>query len=234
MKHIIVTFVITLILVSCKKVDQTKDAVQESSEIETIPMDSTSKEITKALKAIDTDEALIATALMAAPEVSRSGCKVIGYNVAGEFVTFKEGSNEFICLVDNLKRDGFNAACYHKDLEPFMARGRALRDEGKTEKEIFDIREVEVKSGKLTIPSGATLHIYYGPKSNYDPVTSKVEDAQYRYVVYLPFATSESTGLPESPYGPDHPWIMNPGTQQHTILRQIQSRQRCAAFPRNP
>ncbi len=217
MKQIITAFVFTGILISCNSADKTKNTTQESSEIETVT-NSISIEITKLLKNINTDEALIATALIAAPEASRSGCKVIGYNMAGKFVTFREGDNEFICLVDNAKQDGFSAACYQKALEPFMARGRALRTEGKTEKEIFDIREAEVKSGKITIPSGATLHIYYGPKNQYDPETSKVEDAQYRYVVYLPFATSASTGLPESPYGPDHPWIMNPGTHRAHIM----------------
>ncbi|MEL7163713.1 MAG: hypothetical protein AAFN92_23340, partial [Bacteroidota bacterium] len=98
---------------------------------------------------ISTDEALVTTALMAAPEASRADCKVIGYNMAGEFVTLKEGTNEFICLADDPKKEGFSAACYHKDLEPFMARGRALKAEGKTAKEVFDIREEEVKAGKL-------------------------------------------------------------------------------------
>lgn len=218
MKRIITVLVFTLILVSCKKVDQTKTTTQEPSVIETEVIDSTSNVVNKQLKNIDSDEALIATALMAAPEASRSGCKVIGYNMAGEFVTLKEGNNEFICLADNPKQDGFNAACYHKSLEPFMARGRALRDEGKTGQEVFDIREAEVKSGKLAIQSGSTLHIYYGPGTLYDPETSKVEGAQYRYVVYLPFATSESSGLPESPNGPDHPWIMDPGTHRAHIM----------------
>ena len=78
---------------------------------------------------------------MAAPKESRSGCKVIGYNMAGEFVTLRDGDNEFIVLADNPTQDGFNAACYHKDLEPFMARGRALKAEGKTREEIFAIRK---------------------------------------------------------------------------------------------
>ena len=121
-------------------------------------------------------------------------------------------------MADDPKRDGFSAACYQKDLEPFMARGRALRAEGKTEKEIFDIREEEVKTGRIVIRPGSTLSIYYGPEALYDPETSKVKSAQYRYVVYLPFATSESTGLPESPDAPDHPWIMNPGTHRAHIM----------------
>ena len=174
--------------------------------------------IHKQLKAIDTNEALIATALMAAPEKSRSECKVIGYNMAGEFVTMREGNNEFIVLADNPNQDGFNAACYHKSLEPFMARGRALKAEGKTREEIFTIRKAEMKSGELKITPGSTLHIYYGAKTVYDAETSKVGGAQLRYVVYMPWATPESTGLSESPIALNHPWIMNPGTHRAHIM----------------
>lgn len=217
MKRIITAIVFTGILISCNSSDKTKNAKQESSTTETVTY-STSNDVKKQLNAIDTDKALIATALMAAPKESRAGCKVIGYNMAGEFVTLKEGDNEFIVLADNPNRDGFNAACYHKDLEPFMARGRVLRAEGKTAKEIFAIREAEMKSGQIKITPGSTLHIYYGAKTVYDPETSKVEGAQLRYVVYIPWATSESTGLPEAPKAPNHPWIMNPGTHRAHIM----------------
>lgn len=169
--------------------------------------------------AIDSDEALIATALLAAPEDKRAESTVIGYNMAGEFLTLKEGTNEFICLADNPKQDGFNAAAYHKDLEPFMARGRALKAEGKTPQEIFDIREEEIKSGKLQMGSaGTTLHIYYGPKAMFDPSKAEVEEAVYRYVVYMPFATGETTGLPERPKVSNHPWLMDAGTHKAHIM----------------
>jgi hypothetical protein len=213
MKHIITAIAFTGFLMSCNSSDKTKNVSQEPS---TTEMTSTDEQTQ--FKPIDTDEALVATALMAAPEESRSGCKVIGYNMAGEFVTFKEGNNQFIVLVDNPNQVGFNAACYHKDLEPFMARGRALKAEGKNAQEIFDIREAEMKSGELEITTGSTLHIYYGAKTMYDPETSKVEGAQLRYVVYMPWATSESTGLPEVPIAPNHPWIMNPGTHRAHIM----------------
>lgn len=217
MKRIIITLMFTGVLISCNPSDKTKNTDEESVTTET-NIEITPSESTKLLSPIDTDEALVATALMAAPEESRSGCKVIGYNMAGEFVTFKEGTNEFIVLVDNPKQDGFNAACYHKDLEPFMARGRALKAEGKKGQEIFDIREEEVKAGKLKIPTGATLHIYYGPETMYNPETLKVKDAKLRYVVYMPYATAESTGLPEAPFAANHPWIMNPGTHRAHIM----------------
>lgn len=219
MKRIITAFVLTGILVSCNSTDKTNNTNLESSESETEFIDILSKEVKERFKIIDSDEALIATALMAAPKKSRMGCKVIGYNMAGEFVTLKEGNNEFICLADNPNLDGFSAACYHKDLEPFMARGRELRSEGKTGKEIFDIREEEVKSGKLVMgKAGSTLHIYFGSETLYDPETYVVAGAQYRYVVYMPWATSESTGLPAVPMEPNHPWIMNPGTHKAHIM----------------
>ena len=211
MKRIITAVVFAGMLISCNSTNNTKNTKQETSDTDVTTLK-------KPLKEIDTDEALIATALMAAPEESRAEAKVIGYNMAGEFVTFREGSNEFIVLVDNPKQDGFNAACYHKNLEPFMARGRALRAEGKNMQEVFAIREAEMKSGKLNIPSGSTLHIYFGKNTTYDPETSKVDGAKLRYVVYMPWATSASTGLPKSPIAPNHPWIMNPGTHRAHIM----------------
>ena len=207
MKHLIIVVVCIGILTSCNTTDKTKTTETPTKTITSINY-----------KTIDTDEALIATALLAAPEESRANCKVIGYNMKGEFVTFREGNNEFIVLVDDPKKNGFNAACYHKGLEPFMARGRALKAAGKNSKEIFDIREEEMKSGKLSIPTGATLHIYYGVKTKYNPKTSEVEDARLRYVVYMPWATSTSTGLPKRPVAKNHPWIMNPGTHRAHIM----------------
>jgi hypothetical protein len=217
MKHSITAFIFTGILMSCNSSDKTNTPTENFKEIET-KTKSISTDSGKALQSIATDADLIATALLAAPEASRSESKVIGYNMKGEFVTLKEGTNEFIILADNPNKSGFSAACYHKDLEPFMARGRVLKAEGKTPQDIFEIREEEMKSGTLKITTGATLHIYSGAKTEFNPETFKVDGAKLRYVVYMPFATSASTGLPEAPAGSNHPWIMNPGTHRAHIM----------------
>lgn len=214
MRSLFYLLLCTGLLISC---ESSQDAATETTAEAAVAEEVAVENIE--LNNIDTDEALVATALMAAPEASRAECTVIGFNMAGEFVTFKEGTNEFICLADDPKKDGFNSACYHKSLDPFMARGRALKAEGKNGMEIFDIREEEVKAGKLDMGKmGAALHIYYGPEAKYDPETGIVPEAQYRYVVYMPFATAASTGLPETPVAPNHPWIMNPGTHRAHIM----------------
>lgn len=161
----------------------------------------------------------IAAAVAAAPESQQSGAMVYGFDGNGDLIILRKGSNELICLADNPQKKGFNAACYHKDLEPFMARSRELRKEGKNNGEIFDIKEKEAIAGTLKLPKQATtLHILSGPDGKYNPATGKVENANYRYVVYIPFATQESSGLPLKPVVNGGPWLMNPGSHRAHIM----------------
>jgi hypothetical protein len=168
---------------------------------------------------IPSAEIQIKTAVLAAPEDKRDGAMVYGYNAKGEFVMLRKGTNEFVCITDDPKASGFNVSCYHKDLEPFMARGRELKAQGKSFQEIFDIREVEVKSGKLFMPKQATnLQVFSAPSENYNAETGEVTKGNFRYVVYIPWATAESTGLPLKPEAPGMPWIMDPGTHRAHIM----------------
>ncbi|MDH5379506.1 MAG: hypothetical protein OEW75_01560 [Cyclobacteriaceae bacterium] len=152
----------------------------------------------------------INSALLAAPEDKREGATVLGFDESGKTVVLRKGTNELICLADDPSRNGFSVACYHKDLDPFMARGRELRLEGKEFKEIFTIREKEAKEGKFSIPDKATLHIVTG--DSFDSQSGTIVNEFKRWVFYLPYATAESTGLPEVPAGPGAPWLMNAGT----------------------
>ena len=168
---------------------------------------------------IPSAEIQIKQALMAAPEEKREGAKVYGYDSKGAFTVLREGTNEMICLADNPAEKGFSVACYHKDLEPFMKRGRELKGEGKEGKEIMDIRDAETKSGKLkmnTAPS--TLYVCTAKDEDCDPVSGAVNNGYLRYVIYIPNATSASTGLPLKPGAPGMPWIMYPGTSRAHIM----------------
>ncbi|MBX2970475.1 MAG: hypothetical protein KF803_13985 [Cyclobacteriaceae bacterium] len=172
-----------------------------------------------AIAQVPSAEVQIKTAVLAAPEDKRDGAMVYGYNTKGEFVVLRKGTNEFVCITDDPKASGFNVSCYHKDLEPFMARGRELKVQGKSFQEIFDIREAEVKSGKLFMPKQATnLQVFSAPSENYNAETGEVTKGNFRYVVYIPWATAESTGLPLKPEAPGMPWIMDPGTHRAHIM----------------
>jgi len=161
----------------------------------------------------------IATAVQAAPADQRDAATVMGYDVEGSLRTLRKGSNGLICLADDPNRQGFQVVCYHQDLEAFMARGRVLKAAGKSPKEVFDIREEEAKTGKLQMPDHpATLHLLEGKEARFNPETGMVEGAFYRYVVYIPWATAASTGLPTRPLVPGGPWIMDPGTHRAHIM----------------
>jgi hypothetical protein len=171
------------------------------------------------LAQIPSAEVQIKTALLAAPEDKREGAMVYGYDVKGEFVILRKGTNELVCLADNPKQNGLSVSCYHKDLDPFMARGRELKTAGKSFQEIFDIREAEAKSGKLAMPKQASnLQIYSAPAEAYNASTGEVTKGNFRYVVYIPWATAASTGLPTKPEAPGMPWIMDPGTHRAHIM----------------
>jgi hypothetical protein len=161
----------------------------------------------------------IKTAILAAPADKREGAMVYGYGADGKLEILRPGNNDFVCIADDPKKEGISVSCYHKDLEAFMERGRVLTKEGKNAKEIFDVREKEVKGGQLMMPKQpATLYALSGPKENYDEATATLKDGYLRYVVYIPYATSESTGLPLKPDVPGMPWIMDPGTHRAHIM----------------
>lgn len=155
-------------------------------------------------------EEQIRQAVKALPEENRENTKVLGYDANGKLIELQKGGNGFVCLADDPNKNGFSVSCYSADLEPFMARGRELQKEHKTYKEIFDLRESEAKSGKLKLPKNpSTLHVLSG---------ENIEKANYRYVVYIPWATAQTTGLPTKEIVPGAPWIMDPGTHRAHIM----------------
>jgi len=164
---------------------------------------------------IPTAEWQIKTAVLAAPETYQSNATVLGYNEKGKIVTLRQGSNSQICLADNPFKKGFSVSAYQKDLDEFMARGRALRAAGKEFDEIFAIREKEIKSGALSIPDKASLTVLSG---DVNETTQEIENIFKRYVVYMPFATGESTGLPTTATPAGQPWLMDAGTHRAHIM----------------
>jgi hypothetical protein len=165
-------------------------------------------------------EQQIAAAVLAAPEDMRADATVLGYAPDGHFTMLRQGRGGLTCLASDPKSDRFHVACYHRSLEPFMARGRALRAHGVTGDRVDSVRFAEVRSGKLRVPRHpAVLYSLTGPPDSFDPATGTAPKAEPLFVVYVPFATGKSLGLSTTPVD-GAPWIMHPGTPKAHIMFQ--------------
>ena len=161
-------------------------------------------------------ETQIAAAVLAAPQERRSAATVLGYDARGVLVTLRKGSNDLVCVADDPHDKEFSVACYHKDLEPFMARGRELVARGITGQQREELRWKEIDTGKLAMPrEPRSLCVLTG--TGFDAASGQVTAAYTRWVVYTPFATPESTGLSTMPV-PGGPWLMFPGKPSAHIM----------------
>jgi hypothetical protein len=160
----------------------------------------------------------IAAALLAAPKELRQNATVLGYTADGKLAKLRKGTGPMVCLASNPQGKQFHVACYHRSLEPFMARGRALRAQGVTGDQVDSVRFAEVRAGTLAMPSrAAMLYSLTGPPGSFDTASATAPKAKALFVVYLPNATAASTGLPATPIE-GAPWIMDPGTPKAHIM----------------
>lgn len=158
----------------------------------------------------------VAAAVLAAPESMRASATVLGWTDDGRVVTLRHGTGPLICLADDPRDRYWSVACYHRSLEPFMARGRALLRQGIKGRKRNEIRWQEIREGKLKMPYGRILYVLDG--KGYNPATNTVDQPYLRWVIYTPNATSASTGLATAAREPGEPWLMFAGTPGAHIM----------------
>ena len=160
----------------------------------------------------------IAAAVIALPKDMRDGAGVMGYKTAGKLELLRPANNGILCLADDPAEKQFHVSCYHDSMEPFMARGRALRAAGTTGAQVDTVRFAEVKAGKLKMPTApASLYQVFADVNDFNAATSSVSKPNSLFVVYIPFATAQSTGLSTKP-ADKGPWLMFPGTPKAHIM----------------
>lgn len=158
----------------------------------------------------------IAAATTPLPAEMQAGAAVLGYAPNGKLVALRAGTNDMICLAPDPTAKRFHSACYHKAMEPFMARGRELRAAGVTGGQVDTVRFAEVKSGKIRMPSAPTM-LYQIFGGTFDAKTGTVTGGSRLYVTYIPFATAATTGMSTRP-SDKGPWLMFPGTPKAHIM----------------
>ena len=163
-------------------------------------------------------ERQIAAAVLPLPESLRASATVRGYTAEGRLAVLRRGDGAMVCLADDPAQEPFHVACYHRSLEPFMARGRELRAGGVAGGQVDSLRFAEVRAGKLAMPrQPAMLYSLSGPAGSYDERTGTAPGARRLFVTYIPDATVASTGLSAQPSA-GTPWIMYPGTPKAHIM----------------
>ena len=158
----------------------------------------------------------IAAAVLPLPTEFRANASVLGYGADGKLTTLRAGSGPFTCLASDPKAERFHVACYHRSMEPFMARGRELRASGVTGERVDTARFAEVRAGKLKMPN-APAALYSLTGGAFDPAKGTAPGARALYVIYIPGSTAESTGIPARP-SEGTPWIMFPGTPKAHVM----------------
>jgi hypothetical protein len=164
-----------------------------------------------------TAEQQIAVAVTPVPREFRDSATVLGYGSDGKLQQLRAGTGAMVCLAPDPARERIQAACYHRSLEPFMARGRQLRAEGVKGDQIDSVRFAEVRAGRLAFPvHPAMLYSITGDAGSYDAATGTIKGRSL-YVVYVKDATAATLGIPAQP-APGTPWIMHPGTIKAHIM----------------
>ena len=158
----------------------------------------------------------IAAAVLPLPADMRAAASVLGYGADGKLVALRGGTNRMICLARDPSSEQFHVACYHDSMEPFMARGRELRARGINGPQVDSVRFTEAKSGALKLPDHPAV-LYSLTGGSFDAKTATAPGARGLYVVYVPYATTVSTGLSDKPQA-GGPWIMFPGTPKAHIM----------------
>ena len=116
-------------------------------------------------------------------------------------------------MADELIRLGWAVVSGGTDTHLFSLN---VMSQGVTGKQRNDIRWKEVEEGKLPMPrEPRTLYVLTG--SSFDPATNEVKDSYLRWVIYIPYATAQSTGLSTKP-AEGVPWLMHPGTAGAHIM----------------
>ncbi len=160
----------------------------------------------------------IALALLPLPKEFRTDATVLGYNDAGTLVPLRSTKGAMICLADDPADDRFHVACYSRSIEPFMFRGRQLRAAGTKGDQVDSVRFREIRAGKLPMPKQAALWQLNGPMTAVDVAAGKIgPEVKPLYVIYMPYATSASTGIPSTPAA-GMPWLMLPGTPKAHVM----------------
>ena len=121
----------------------------------------------------------------------------------------RPAETDLVCRPDGASR-GFRVLCVHGIENRAVTQAfRRYVNEGASRSEAWAAVEAAIGSGDLTVPRpGAMAYFQTGP--------NRAESVQLT-IIYMPYATTERTGLPTEPTT-DGAWLMCPGRPNAHIM----------------
>jgi hypothetical protein len=83
--------------------------------------------------------------------------------------------------------------------------------------ELQQRRWTEAEAGNLDMPEEPAM-LYVLDGDGFDEASGTVTNGSIRWVIYTPWATTETTGVSAQPTAPGAPWLMFPGTAGAHIM----------------
>lgn len=157
-------------------------------------------------------EDAIATALLAAPPALQAGAMVIALDSDGEHTVLREGSNDLVCW-DRSDEPGrsFSVQCTSVANLSRVQQNRAWAMSGRTADELRELRAAAEEDGTREVSAyGSVYYTLNGADAG---------SASMHITIAVPFATGESTGLPDAgSYTAAGSWVMEAGTSAAHIM----------------
>ncbi len=158
-----------------------------------------------------TNEETIARALAAAPRQMRDGATVIKWHADNTYETLKKGTNRLVCYDRSGQpgqRQPFAVQCTSIGNLDRVAQNRKFEaiEDMKARQAALD--EAEKNGTRVKPEYGSVWYDMNGPDQ---------EHARVHVTIAVPGATSQSTGLPDSPKE-GGAWVMNAGTTTAHIM----------------
>lgn len=139
----------------------------------------------------------IATAVLPLPAPLRDQATVVGYGPDMRLTVLRAGTNGMVCTGQRPGNEEFDVRCYQETFIPLVRRIAQLN--GLPEEERHRIIDQEIKSGKLSLPSGPVAgYRMLGPASAYNAATHLTGPAIASWQsIHFPYKTAAEIGLPE-------------------------------------
>ncbi len=150
----------------------------------------------------------ISRAVSAAPARAQADATVISFEADGSIEVLRQGSNGLMCW-DDTSEEGFSATCTSEENRARAEQNHAFNFSGGTDDEIQAMFDGAERDGSRAVSEFGTMYYHFNGADQ--------ASARSHISIVVPFATSESIGLPDTRRS-DAAWIMDAGTSTAHLM----------------